>query len=120
MIEIELPLRTVSEANVRCHWAERSRRVKKHRTLTALRLRAPLWNHRLPAVVVLTRLAPSKGLDDDNLRSALKAVRDGIADALQVDDGDPRVQWHYRQERGPARRYGVRIRVMVAEQETGT
>lgn len=52
----------------------------------------------LPCVVRLTRLSPGT-LDDDNLRGALKAVRDGVADRLGVDDRDPRVTWEYAQER---------------------
>jgi hypothetical protein len=32
-------------------------------------------------------------LDDDNLAGACKSVRDGIADALMVDDRHPRVRW---------------------------
>lgn len=39
-------------------------------------------------------------LDDDNLRSALKAVRDGIAEKLGIDDRDPRVEWRYGQRKG--------------------
>ena len=40
------------------------------------------------------------------LIGSLKAVRDGVADALSLDDGDPRLTWEYRQETGP---FGVRI-----------
>ena len=64
-----------------------------------------------PVVVRLTRVAPSNGLDDDNLRPALKSVRDGIADALGVDDRDPRVSWEYGQLRGRAREYAVEVEI---------
>ena len=50
----------------------------------------------LPCVVTMTRVSP-RGLDDDNLRSALKATRDGIADKLGVDDRSPLVEWRYAQ-----------------------
>lgn len=114
MLDVTLPVRTVSEANTRGHWATRSRRVKAHRTAAHLALRSRVRDLTLPAVVVLTRCAPSAGLDDDNLRSALKAVRDGVADALGVDDRDPRVRWEYRQERAPRGRWSVAVRVMAA------
>lgn len=65
----------------------------------------------LPATVKLTRVAPSNGLDDDNLRGALKSVRDGIADALGVDDRDPRVTWEYDQRRGKPREYAVEVEI---------
>jgi hypothetical protein len=58
--------------------------------------------------VELTRIAP-RALDDDNLRGALKAVRDGVADVLGIDDRDPRVVWDYEQAHGAPREYGVKI-----------
>jgi hypothetical protein len=118
MVEIKLPIRTVSEANARGHWAAKAKRVRSHRVTVGLALRGRVASLRLPAVVVLTRVAPSSGLDGDNLLGSLKACRDGVADALGVDDRDPRVRWEYRQERGP---YAVVVRVMAAsEVETPT
>lgn len=54
-----------------------------------------------PCVVLLTRVAPSSGLDDDNLSGSLKAIRDAMAEWLGLDDRDPRVGWRYAQRRGP-------------------
>lgn len=52
--------------------------------------------------VTITRVAPSRGLDPhDGLGAALKGVIDGVADALGVDDRDPRVVWKLEQRRGP-------------------
>jgi hypothetical protein len=51
-----------------------------------------------PWFVRITRIS-SGTLDDDNLRRAMKHVRDTIAAALGVDDGSPRVAWDYRQEK---------------------
>lgn len=103
------PCRTVSEANRREHWAPRAKRQKVHRTaafaIVTSRLLCPL-----PIVVTLTRIAP-RALDDDNLRGALKATRDGVADAFGVDDRDPRVVWAYGQRRGGTGVYAVEIRV---------
>lgn len=54
----------------------------------------------LPLVVTLTRVGTgTKPLDDDNLRRALKAVRDVVARWLGADDGDRRIRWRYRQRR---------------------
>lgn len=63
-----------------------------------------------PAVVTMTRISPGT-LDDDNLRPALKSIRDGIADAFGVKDNDPRIEWRYAQERGKPKAYAVRIRI---------
>ncbi len=111
MISLTLPIRTVSEANTREHWAKRAKRAQSHRqhahTVTRVWLLGSVPKT-LPAIVTLTRLAP-RTLDDDNLRGALKAVRDGVADALGVDDRDPRVSWEYAQEKHKVP--GVRIEI---------
>ena len=111
---VDLPLHTVSESNTRGHWAQRAKRAKSARGLAQLQLRSSLGPRPLdlPLVVTLTRVSP-RGLDDDNLRGALKAVRDGVADYLAIDDRDPRVTWAYSQERGPRKTHLVRIAIMV-------
>jgi len=93
----ELPLTVVSEANRRDHWATKSRRVRLHRN-TAWAL-CPVFP--LPCIVTLTRVAP-RMLDDDNNVSAMKAIRDGIAKRLGVDDRSPLVVWRYGQKKGVA------------------
>lgn len=102
-----LPIRTVSEPNVRQHWAARARRVSEQRMVARVAVRAAKVRD-LVRAVQLTRLAP-RHLDDDNLQAALKAVRDGVADALGINDGDAAVRWRYAQER--ARIYGVQVTV---------
>jgi hypothetical protein len=103
-VTLELPIRTVSETNQREHWAKRHRRRADQRGATRLLL------HRcsrpaLPVRITLTRVAPRK-LDDDNLRGALKAVRDGVADWLELDDADERIEWCYAQRRAERPRVG--------------
>lgn len=50
-------------------------------------------------------------LDDDNLRAALKSLRDGIADALGVNDGARhQVRWSYSQHR-ESKRTGVEVTI---------
>lgn len=89
------------------HWRAAAARRKRQRRdaayLTPRRLRAP-------CVVHMTRLSPGE-LDDDNLRPALKSIRDGIADALGVDDRDPAVRWEYAQARCKRGDEGVRVRI---------
>jgi hypothetical protein len=62
-------------------------------------------------VVRLTRITGPRGktLDDDNLRGCLKAMRDGVADWLGVQDNDPRITWRYDQRKADA--WGVEIEV---------
>jgi hypothetical protein len=61
--------------------------------------------------VLLTRVAP-RPLDDDGNVTSLKAVRDGVADALGLkSDRHPRVSWWYAQAKGAPKTYAVRIEV---------
>jgi len=122
-LTVVVPVRVVSEANQRCHWAARHRRFKKQ----ADALDAALWplpmletlrvfQHMIAAAVkttvTLTRLG-GKGLDGDNLASAFKGLRDRLAWHLAVDDGDPIVTWLYGQE--PGGPVGVRITISTGE-----
>jgi hypothetical protein len=127
--EFTLPLRLVSEANERIHWAKKSKRTKTQRTASYLAslesLRAqgvsssgPISaqdketlqvESLLPLWVQITRVAP-RSLDTDNLAGACKHVRDGIADALGVDDRHSHlVAYSYAQAKGPAKHYEVRV-----------
>jgi hypothetical protein len=92
--------------NAREHWRARSGRVKKEREATAWVL-SRQQKPAIPCSVLLTRVAPSNGLDDDNLTGALKGVRDEVAKWLGVDDRrSMTVRYRYAQMRGP---WGVRI-----------
>ena len=96
-VSYTIPVRTPSASNLREHWRARHRRTKAQRRAAyyaSLAAGVPLA--RESATVRMTRVSPRR-LDDDNVRGALKAVRDGIADALGVDDADERVRWEYDQ-----------------------
>ena len=65
-----------------------------------------------PLKVTLTRASRGR-LDDDNLAGGFKHVRDGIADALNRDDGpNSGVKWIYLHEKGP---YGARVQIEEVE-----
>lgn len=102
-----LPIKTVSEMNVRTHWAKRAARMREHRQTAYLMVK----ESSLPCVITMTRLSSGE-LDDDNIRSALKGVRDGIADRHGVEDNDPRIRWRYEQEKVPRGTFGVRVEVV--------
>jgi hypothetical protein len=110
VIIVSLPLRIVSEANARDHWTKSAKRAREQRGVTAFALRPKLTSAVVKpqrmTVVTLTRQGP-RSLDSDNLQRALKAVRDGVADALGMDDADPRIEWRYGQER--SKTYGVMV-----------
>lgn len=118
-----LPIRTVSEANVRSHWRARHRRSSQQRGAVALLLKPSRGLMALvrastpagPVNVLLTRVRTqrSRALDDDNLRGSLKAVRDGVAQVLGIDDGSDRIRFEYAQAVGSD--YAVRIEVSVGK-----
>ena len=109
-VEVDIPIRTVSEANGREHWAVKAKRVKLHRNTAFMVLRMALRGAKpLPATITLTRMSP-RLLDDDNLRQALKATRDGIADLFGVDDRSPLIRWEYDQKQA-SKYHAVRVTV---------
>ncbi len=114
VIRFEIPVASVSLTNEREHWWDRVKRVRAERKAAwACYLAAPGFRQLGPAetaVVTLTRRGPRK-LDDDNLRGALKTVRDQLAAGLGVDDGVGRVAWRYGQERSPRPGVSVEIRI---------
>lgn len=48
-------------------------------------------------------------MDSDGCVGSFKAIRDGIADALGIDDGSERIRWNY--EQCPGGEVGVEIRI---------
>jgi hypothetical protein len=84
------------------------RRVRHERQVA--KLAANVLEKPLPCVVTLTRISAGT-LDDDNNVGALKHCRDGIADAYQLPDNDPRFTWNYAQEKCPRGKFGVRIEI---------
>ncbi len=104
MIRFTVPIHTPSASNLREHWAIRARRIKIQRKATWLACigaKGPIEVPDPPCVVELVRQSP-RALDDDNLRGALKGIRDEVASILGVDDRDPRVEWRYGQSKGKA------------------
>ena len=111
MVEVELPLRLVSLANERVHWAVKSKRARLQRQAAHLAVRhALIGNFALepPMVICIERIGLRR-LDDDNLAISAKHVRDGIADALGIDDGNSCLEWKYSQSTG--KEYSVKITI---------
>lgn len=105
---VVVPVRTENPLNgSHRHWRVKAA-ARKHQRRAA-HLLCPSCS--LPCTVRLVRLSAGT-LDDDNLRGALKAIRDGVADRLGVPDNHPDVRWEYDQERVKRGTYGVRIELL--------
>jgi hypothetical protein len=96
-------LRTRRGMNDREHPMARHKRVQLEKDHIAWELAQHERTHGKPAIpctVLLMRCGPTNGLDDDNLVSSLKSVRDAVAKWLGVDDRDrQRVRYRYAQRR---------------------
>lgn len=98
-VDLPYPPKQLSP-NARLHWAPKSRKAKQYRqqcwALTLETIQAKGWN-----VFALRKLVEEgqeihlvidiyppdrRGRDDDNIIASFKSGRDGIADALKIDD----------------------------------
>jgi hypothetical protein len=109
-VGVFLPLRTRNWLNYRGHPMARARERKTTRSLIWAAVARTCRDFTLPATVVLTRYSVAE-MDSDGLQSALKSVRDGVADAFKEDDKDPRFNWRYEQAKAPRGCHGVRVRI---------
>jgi hypothetical protein len=109
--EFALPLRLDNPLNgSHEHWAAKAKKRRNLRGIVLLTTKPQVYGLRLPAVVTITRIANSSGLDaHDGLPASCKPVVDAIAEALGIDDRDTRVTWRFAQRRGRA--YGCEIRI---------
>lgn len=122
ILSVVIPVRTQSESNLREHWSKSAKRARIQRQaarwivrdamLRSMLFRTvpPFFQGQENLTIRITRLAP-RFFDGDNSVGSAKHLRDGIADALCVDDGDPRVTWHYSQEKTKAKECGVRVEI---------
>lgn len=118
MIAFTLPgMRLVNLANDHTHWRVRQRRAADQRGTARIVARAKgVDGLGFPVSVTITRIGPGR-LDSDGLIISAKHVRDGIADAMGIDDADDRVQWFVTAER--AKEWAVRIVVQRSELASG-
>lgn len=134
IVEWNLPIRTISEANTREHHFAKTRKKRKEdqkywinwafvQDIVQKKKELP------PKIFVhLTRIAP-RTLDYDNLVSSFKHIRDYIAACVHPEaivvairngkryknpghcDRGNSITWDYSQQKGEPKEYAVRIRI---------
>jgi hypothetical protein len=123
----EIPLKTVSEANSSEHWTVSSRRHRQQQFFIRALFHALDKEVPVPCVVTFTRIN-SRNLDDDNLVSSMKWIRDEVSQCIFPEtrkhyitkkgilrdvkgraDCDPRITWKYAQEK--SKTLGIRIEI---------
>lgn len=121
MFEIEIPVMTKSEMNLREHWAAKAKRTKGQREIASLSVatlmpgpvrRAIRLGHL--TIVTFTRLG-GREMDRDNLAASMKHVQDGVFQAIGLDDGSKRTETRYEQEPDNKTVRGVRVRFVETE-----
>ena len=110
MIKITLPIRTVSEANSRECWQAKARRSQEQRQAAYLITTSEMHGIDVdeitrPIVIKFVRVG-KRNLDGDNLSRSFKAIRDGVCEAIGIDDGAECLRFVYAQKRGD---YGVEV-----------
>ena len=116
IVDVLVPIRTVTGMNVREHPMARSRRVKKEKNATTMALLAyGAPTHQKLCRVLFVRVSPQL-CDDDAIPPACKAVRDAIAKAFGVSDGPNKgIEWTYDQVRGSKGQFAVRVTIETDE-----
>lgn len=113
---IKIPIRLVSESNSNEHWTKKSKRHKIQKLL----VKSYVERDKLPALpctVTFTRHAPRE-YDSDNLQSSCKYLRDQVSESLTKTtqagraDSDPRIKWHYKQEKTKDKEHFVTIEIV--------
>lgn len=87
-IVLPIPSRALSP-NARCHWAPKSQITRMHRRRAKMATLEALNGQPAPEVagyVLRFFFKTRQHRDDDNAAASCKAYRDGIADALRIDD----------------------------------
>ena len=128
VFEMELPIVTVSEANLREHWSKSAKRHKLQKAQVWVALNNYFndfhrrkFNPRpfipLPCTVTLTRISPRKLDQQDNLPTSMKYIVDSIADFIRPGmavgraDDTKEIQWVYEQSKGAPKYKGIRIKI---------
>ena len=99
MIELPWPPRELSP-NARVHYHAKARAAKTYRdgTYWIARAHGPQFLIAEGVIPIMVEFFPPdrRHRDDDNMIGAFKAGRDGIADALAVNDRRFRPSYHFR------------------------
>jgi hypothetical protein len=116
---IKLPIKTVSEANLsREHWTKKHKRHKLQKEAIKLACSRLITPDLLPCTIKLTRIAPRKLDQWENLPCSFKFILDSLADllvpgkAIGQSDSDNRIQVIYDQIKGIPHEYAIEIEII--------
>ena len=115
MLHALIPIKTISEANCFQPWRTKYQRHETQKKNIYWTLSPIKQNIKLPCTVLMIRHAPGSLDEDDNLRMALKWIKDAIAELLTGDyipgraDNNKEIKWQYQQEKKDY--YAVEVKI---------
>jgi hypothetical protein len=115
-ILLDLPIKTVSEANCFEPWQVKHGRHKQQQRIVSLALNPLKGTIQLPCSILLTRFAPEKLDPFDNLPMSFKYIVDAVCAIITGEyrpgraDGDERISISCHQVKSAE--YGIRIEVI--------
>lgn len=116
-IILNLPLRTVSEANCFEHWSKKYKRHRIQQRTVAVFLKPLRDKITLPCKIVFTRISPILLDKHDNLPMSFKYIVDAVCAIITANyisgkaDSDARIDIAYNQIQSPE--YGVKIEISM-------
>jgi len=118
-IRWNIPMKLISCANRAEHWSKRYKRNKNQKREIWVRFVNDKPEIQFPCFIVLTRNGPQL-LDDDNLISSFKSVKDEIANQLipnlrpGLADSSENLIWHYKQNKTKDYSIDIHIKTIVS------
>ena len=114
---LTFPIKTTNPLNgSHQHWRVKAAQRSRQRSAVQAFTRGVAWEGGFPVDILLTRVAPSNGLDDDSLPASMKAIRDELTAWLGLDDDrTPLIRWRYDQRRGTRGNYLVEAAIARRE-----
>lgn len=112
---LDLPLRTVSEANCFEHWTKKHKRHRLQQRTVALCLKPVRDKVKLPCKIMLTRFAPDELDKFDNLPMSFKYIVDAVCAIITGNykpgqaDSDKRISIACDQVK--SKEYGIRVEI---------
>lgn len=118
-MKIKLPIKTVSEANLsREHWTKKHKRHKLQKEAIRFALANRVTPDMLPCTIKLTRIAPRKLDQWENMPMSQKYILDAICELLVPNkaigqaDSDNRIQVRYEQIKGIPHEYAIEVEII--------
>jgi hypothetical protein len=131
ILDLHLPIKTVSEANCSEHWSTKHKRHKKQKKAIWHAFKREGTKINPPCRIKLTRISPRKLDIDENLPMVFKWIKDQIADYIHPEktigqsrkvpgrkiriygrsDDDERITWEFDQEKGSPQ--AIRVEVFI-------